>query len=127
MQEQFDVTTEMAISATSLVVACASVSVSIYLVRSMRIVGRRAKRAEARLVKIERQLEKHRTKLQATRKRLAELARASTTVTAKLAPADRTQMCDAHRLATESARAVEHLLMDVNTIRRDVDAVSESA
>lgn len=32
---------------------------------------------------------------------------------------------EAHRLALEDARAIEHLLMDVNELRRDLEALKE--
>lgn len=111
-------TLELAVSFAALLAGICALVGTVLLARRrrrdlarLRSVGRRVDRLAARAAK---QREHHR--------RLREAVGDLTTREASSAGHDTAKLQDAHRLATETARALEYLLIDVNELRRDLDA-----
>lgn len=115
--------TEVLVASAAALVAVMSAVGVCYLAMVVRSDRRRLRAIDRRIRRAERLLSKQHRRWGRLQGRVAK-ALAKSASSSRGGP-DPNLSREAHRLALEDARAIEHLLMDVNELRRDLEALKE--
>lgn len=116
---------ELLVAVIAALLALAALLGNVLLLRRLRRDRAQVRVVARRLAKLQDRIAKQRERHRRLHERLVEVAKeeagASRVAASNVSKAD-----DSHRLATETARAIEYVLTDVIELRRDLDALERA-